>query len=247
MTIDPAPSARLSARAALSALGSGVIEAVRILFFVSPFLLSLPQLARADSNLSTSTTLEYVETLDTPAPGAGWGRATALARFGPFSVVSPNVAELNGVIDQTTPDQVRRMLASFPSLGLIRMVECPGTEDDEANLEVGRLIHRAGISTFVPADGSVRSGGVDLFLAGVHHAAERGAEFGVHSWEDLNGREARDVPASDPAHQVYLHYYEDVGMSAEEARAFYAFSNRAAFEDIHYMTGTELAEFHFFN
>ena len=232
---------------AFDVMVTGLIEAVRILFFISPFLLSLPQVARAGSESSIVEAIEYEDvssdddfTSPTPNPAA-------IAQFGPFSVVSPNIAELNGVIDQSTPELARRMLALYPGISLIRMIDCPGTENDDANLEVARMIRRAGISTMVPRGGSVRSGGVELFLAGVRRTAEPGAEFGVHSWQDEDGRQARDVPEGDPAHATYLLYYQEVGLSPEQARAFYTFTNRASFDRIHYMTQPELALYHIIN
>jgi hypothetical protein len=82
------------------------------------------------------------------------------------------------------------------------MIECPGTEDDRANLRLGRMIHARGISTHVPAGGSVRSGGVELFLAGVSHRADPEAEFAVHSWADEDGLEAKDYPANAPENRA---------------------------------------------
>ena len=135
------------------------------------------------------------------------------------------------------------MRAAYPQIGLIRMVECAGTENDEANLELARMIRRAGISTHVPANGSVRSGGVELFLAGLHRTYDHGAEFGVHSWEDEEGHQARDLPASDPVNASYLNYYREVGLPAPTAQAFYAFTNATPFQSIHYMTEAELERF----
>ena len=247
MNVRPVLSGLVPLKRAIALLGSGTIEAIRIAFFLSPFLLSLPQLARAEIGVSTTEIVEYEAWVDADDTGIAAPNPAALAQFGPFSVVSGSVAELNGVIDEATPEQVRWMLARFPGIGLIRMIDCPGTENDDANLEVARMIRAAGISTLVPQGGSVRSGGVELFLAGVHRAAEPGAEFGVHSWRDEDGREARDVPVSDPAHQAYLRYYREVGLSDEQARAFYAFTNRVSFDDIHYMTRPELAQYSIIN
>lgn len=247
MTRSPDRISESRAKRALDRSLSGLIEGIRILFFISPFLLSLPQIAKAETATTAFETAEYEDVIRDDALAPSASNPSAIARFGPFSVMSGSVAELNGVIDQSTPDQVYRMLAAYPGIGLIRIVDCPGTENDDANLEVARMIHRAGISTFVPRGGSVRSGGVELFLAGVHRSAAPGAEFGVHSWEDEDGRQARDVPAGDPAHLAYLSYYQDVGLSPEQASAFYAFTNQAAFDSIHYMTQRELALYHITN
>ena len=247
MTSSPVRRSESRVKRAFECSLSGLVEATRLLFFISPFLLSLPQLARAETASTVFESAVYEDVLSDEAALPSAPNPAAIARFGPFSVMAGGVAELNGVIDQTTPDQVHRMLGAYPGISLIRIVDCPGTENDDANLEVARMIRRAGISTFVPNGGSVRSGGVELFLAGVHRTAEPGAEFGVHSWEDEDGRQARDVPAGDPAHLAYLRYYQDVGLSPEQASAFYAFTNQASFDSIHYMTQRELALYHITN
>jgi hypothetical protein len=172
----------------------------------------------------------------------------ALAVYGPFRVISPLVVELRGVSDSTTPGQFRRMMKAHPGLTTLEMVECPGSEDDDANLALARMIRRAGLNTHVPKDGSIRSGGVELFLAGVKRTSEPGAQFGVHSWIDSDGREANEYAASDPVHQHYVGYYEEMGFKPDTARAFYAFTNAAApARGVHYMTGGELAAYHLTN
>ena len=89
-----------------------------------------------------------------------------VASFGPFRVLDPNRAALVGVTDEATPAQFQAMLRAYPGISVIEMIECPGTYDDRANLQLGRMIHARGIGTHVPAGGSVRSGAVELFLAG---------------------------------------------------------------------------------
>ena len=139
------------------------------------------------------------------------------------------------------------MIKAYPAIKRISMIDCPGTENDDANLEVARMIRRAGMSTHVPADGSVRSGGVELFLAGLKRTYEKGAQFGVHSWIDEEGIEASDVAPDDPINAAYIRYYQEVGLPLPTARAFYAFTNQTAFNDIHYMSEQELARFQIAN
>jgi hypothetical protein len=96
----------------------------------------------------------------------------------------------------------------------------------------------------VPATGSIRSGGVELFLAGVRRRADKGAEIGVHSWSDSDGLQATDYPAGDPVHRPYLSFYADMGMKPDMARAFYDFTNKAApFDGLHVMTAAEIAAY----
>ena len=148
-----------------------------------------------------------------------------IAVYGPFRVLDAGHAALVDVTDERSPAAFTAMLAAYPGLTTLELVECPGTDDDRANLRLGRMIRAVGLATHVPDGGSVRSGAVELFLAGIHHTAERGAEFAVHSWADDRGREPRDYPATAPENRVYLDYYRDMGMSGIEARAFYAMTN----------------------
>lgn len=168
---------------------------------------------------------------------------TPLASFGPFHMVAPDRAELIGSIESETPAQFRALLRAFPGLAQIDMVECPGTGDDEANLALARMVRKAGIATYVPDGGSVRSGGVELFLAGAKRSAAPTAEFAVHSWMDEDGLEADDYAANDPAHREYLNFYREMGMGDGEARAFYAMTNSAPHDDAHYLTSRDIARY----
>ena len=59
---------------------------------------------------------------------------------------------------------------------------------------------------------------------------------GVHSWADGSGTEGGDLPRDDPAHDLLLDYYEDIGID----EGFYWFTLQAAASDgIHNMTEEE--------
>jgi hypothetical protein len=117
------------------------------------------------------------------------------------------------------------MICAFPRLRVLKMMNCPGTRDDVANLRLGRMIHAQGMATSVPASGSVRSGAVELFIAGVRRTVSSTAEFAVHSWIDEKGREAQVFAENDPVNRTYIAYYRDMGLSDEQANAFYALTN----------------------
>ncbi len=148
-----------------------------------------------------------------------------LGQYGPFVVTSPTRAAMVGHTDSSTPRLFDAMMRDFPQLEVLEMVEAPGTDNDIANLAVGRRIRAAGLATYVPRGGSVRSGAVELFLAGVERQIDDGAEFAVHSWLDNHGREADDFAADDPAHRLYLDYYVEMGMTQKRASDFYAMTN----------------------
>jgi hypothetical protein len=162
------------------------------------------------------------------------------AAFGPFRVLDPTRAALVDETDAASPAQFAAMLRAFPQIATLELIEVPGTEDDRANLKLGRMIRAKGIATHVPDGGSVRSGRVELFLAGVRHTAAPGAEFAVHSWADEDGREARDYPADSPENRAYLTYYREMGMDEAQARAFYAMTNAVPFAQARWMTAADM-------
>ncbi len=205
-------------------------------FFVGAFLLVAFLLipGHPANSASSYVVTETVETLEyeifEPAPRAK-SVAGIFGQFGPFRVIAQDTAEMTGTVDSYTPSVFRQMLSQYPGIKRIEMRDCDGSVDEAANLTLARMIRRAGISTHVPANGSVRSGAVELFLAGVRRTAHPEAEFVVHSWMDEDGREANDYPAHDPVHAEYLDYYREMGVSAPTAKAFYALTNSVPFSD----------------
>ena len=171
------------------------------------------------------------------------GDLRAIAAYGPFRVLDAGRAALVDVTDTATPRAFAQMLIAFPALRTIEMVECPGTSDDIANLRLGRMIRRAGLDTHVPDGGSVRSGAVELFLAGKHHRAENGAQFAVHSWQDSDGFEPSDVADNDPANLAYLAYYREMGLTDPQARAFYAMTNTVPHDQALWLSVSEFSRY----
>jgi hypothetical protein len=166
--------------------------------------------------------------------------AHGLADYGPFRVLSEFRAALIGVTDDQSPRAFAAMLRDHPHIVLLDMISCPGTEDDLANLQVGLMIHAHGIATHVPDGGSVRSGAVDLFVAGVRRLADPGAAFAVHAWKDTAGLQPRDYPADAPKNREYIDYYKAVGMTSQEAEAFYAMTNSVPFDNVRWLKAAEL-------
>lgn len=176
----------------------------------------------------------FVTAAPAPAPHG-------IARFGPFRVIDAAHAALVDVTDERSPAAFAAMLRAYPALAELDMIECPGTLDDVANLRLGRMIRAHGMVTRVPDGGSVRSGAVELFLAGTRRIAERRAEFAVHAWEDSDGHQPGDFSPDAPANRAYLDYYREMGMSALEARAFYDMTNKVPNSGAHWMNSGEMA------
>lgn len=166
-----------------------------------------------------------------------------LGQFGPFEVISPYLVHMSGTVDSDTPGQFAAMLRQYPEIREIEMIDCSGSIDEDANLRLARQIRQAGINTHVPAHGSVRSGAVELFLSGIRHTADPGAEFVVHSWIDEDGLEARNYPANDPVHAEYLDYYAEMGVPQDKARAFYDLTNSVPFAEQLKLTSSDLARY----
>jgi ATP-dependent protease ClpP protease subunit len=190
---------------------------------------------------SVSVEASVYEWVEEAAPGAAVSPSTS--SFGPFQVVAPDRVELNGSIESDTPAQFRALLRAYPAIRQIDMIDCPGTGDDEANLALARMVRQAGIATYVPDGGSVRSGGVELFLAGAKRSAGPEAEFAVHSWLDEEGLEADDYSDSDPVNREYVDYYREMGMSADKAKAFYALTNSVSHDDALYLKPRDIATY----
>lgn len=209
------------------------------------FLLPAGQAQASDSGYTVTETIESFEyeITEPEHQQADWTHDPAAASYGPFRVISFDTAEMSGTVDSSSPALFQRMLRDYPAIKRIEMIDCSGSVDEEANLNLARQIRRAGISTHVPSRGSVRSGAVELFLAGIRHTADKGAEFVVHSWVDEDGLEAKDYPPTDPVHAEYLDYYTEMGMPAEKAQAFYALTNSVPFSEQLTLSQTDLARF----
>ncbi len=177
-----------------------------------------------------------------PAPAPMPTIPSGIARYGPFRVLDASHVALVDATGPRAPAQFAAMMRAFPGITTIEMIECPGTEDDRANLQLGRMIHDRGIVTHVPAGGSVRSGGVELFLAGSLRIADEGSEFAVHSWADDQGKEAKDYPASAPENRAYIDYYRAMGLEDAQARAFYDMTNSVPNADARWLTRQEMAQ-----
>lgn len=185
--------------------------------------------------------MSVMMSLPEPAPVPAAPIPAGVAAYGPFRVLDAHRAALVDVTDGRTPTQFAAMLKAYPGIGLIEMIECPGTEDDLANMRLGRMIRAQGIVTYVPRGGSVRSGAVELFLAGARRYADPGSEFAVHSWLDDTGLEPGDYAASAPENRRYVEYYRQMGMSPVQATAFYAMTNSVPFESARWFGANEMA------
>ncbi len=199
----------------------------------------------ANGSYTITETTEYFEyEIVEPAHAeTDWSYTPAQDSYGPFRVISADTVEMSGTVDSYSPALFAKMLQQYPGIKRIEMIDCNGSIDEEANLNLARQIRRAGISTHVPSRGSVRSGAVELFLAGVRKTADQGAEFVVHSWMDEDGREANDYPSSDPVHAEYLNYYAEMGIPADKALAFYTLTNSVPFSEQLKLSRTDLARF----
>lgn len=166
-----------------------------------------------------------------------------MASFGPFEVLDATRAALVAETDSYSPADFQKMLRAYPGIRVLEMPDCPGTVDDFANLRLGRMIRAQGIATHVPTHGSVRSGAVELFLAGASRSAAADAEFMVHSWVDEDGHEPDDFAANAPVNRAYLDYYREMGLAADKAAAFYALTNSVPNEDVLTLGTADLARF----
>jgi len=99
--------------------------------------------------------------------------------------VNGTFAVAYGVIGSSTPTVVQNLINNNPNVTTIVMYACPGSEDDESNLQASMLIYNTGYKMYLPLNGWIASGAVDMFLAGSTRVVEVTPDaVGVHSWSD---------------------------------------------------------------
>jgi len=164
--------------------------------------------------------------------------------YGIFSRQNTETGIIDGIIDSNTPKHWENFIAANPTITTLIMKDCPGSDDDAANLEAARMIRQQGVTIHLPADAVIASGAVDLFLAGTTRTREAGSKIGVHSWADGKNNEATDFPVGDEEHQPYIDYYVEMVFLQKNAEAFYYFTiNAAKAADIHWMTDGEIMQY----
>jgi len=127
-----------------------------------------------------------------------------------FFTVKGNYAVGAGVIYDNFYDRIIALNKSHPQVHTLILFDVPGSANDEINVKGSKLVYDLELSTCLPSDGHVSSGGTDLFVAGYNQYATPGAEIGIHSWEGDEGVVGTDVPRDDPGHDLYLDFYDYV-------------------------------------
>lgn len=164
---------------------------------------------------------------------------------GIFKVLAgDSIMEMNGDIVTKTLVHFNDITAAFPNVKRINMIECPGSDDDDTNVQIGKKVYQKGMHTHINDNGYVASGAVDFFLAGTKRTQGTNTNIGVHSWADGNGTEGKDLPMNHPDHDLFLNYYTAIGMNSADASGFYFFTlNAAPSSSIHWMTATEITQY----
>lgn len=158
--------------------------------------------------------------------------------------VRGEVAVMSGTIGADFVHRVCDLFAEYPAVAAIEILDVPGSSTPgNETLEGGLAIRAQDLDTYLPGDGQVESGGVDVFLAGRERTVADGGCLGVHSTEvDLGDGPvaAADLPRDDPEHEPFLEYFEAIGTPTD----FYWFTLEAAPpEGIHYLTPEEMVRY----
>lgn len=144
-----------------------------------------------------------------------------------------------GYITSSTPTVVQNLIDNNPNVTTIVLLNSGGSEDDQANLTASQLIHNAGYKMYIPSNGSIASGAVDMFIAGTIRVADVGSQVGVHSWSD-GTNDATNFPIGHNYHLPYINYYISMGYTQQASEDFYYFTiNAAPASSIYWMTEAE--------
>lgn len=159
-------------------------------------------------------------------------------------------AVLSGTLGPKAYLQVQS-LREHPEVKVLVLQDLQESNIEPLNMYTGRLIHSLELTTFVPYNSVIFSGGVDLFVAGKKCIVERGGKIGIHAswvdggyllWEENEVVSTADYPEDHPEHMFQLGYLAEV-LGEEVGYDFYFRSIYATPpDDIHYMTEDEMLE-----
>ena len=155
--------------------------------------------------------------------------------------VEDNKLHMPGLINSYTQEQLKDIFGEHPEIDTIVLGQMPGSIDDGANLEEAAWVAARGVNTYLPREGSIASGAPNFFLVGKSRVVEEGAVVGVHSWADWRGITEQYLPRDDPAHELYIGFYESIGWTRAQAEDFYFFTiEKAPAEYMYVMTPQEM-------
>ena len=155
-----------------------------------------------------------------------------------------NTLVMAGYVDPVTLDTLDAALMANPGVHSLVLHAIPGSVDDDYFLrELSVYVRGNGLTTIVPANGVVASGGTDLAIMGKYRIIQPGACIGVHSWA-VSGAfrtvSGADLSREDPDHALYLDFYRRMGIP----EAFYWFTLEVAGpDDVHWMSEAEINRF----
>lgn len=177
--------------------------------------------------------------------GLSFKQSNKSKKYGVFRVENDSTIIMNGVINGRTDKHFDLLISDHPGIKWIVLENCPGSMNDEVNLNVSKKIYNHGINTALKKTSEIASGAVDMFLAGNKRTLEKGAKVGVHSWRGLF-KSATDFPEEHENHKLYIDYYQYIGMDNELSHSFYFFTiHSAPAKSIHWMTQEELMNYQF--
>lgn len=92
---------------------------------------------------------------------------TPIRNFGIFRVMEDHrTIEMDGTINSRSFNNFNKLVAKYPEVTTIEIINCDGSADDETNLKLSREVHAMQLDIHLRKDGLIASGGVDFFLAG---------------------------------------------------------------------------------
>ena len=154
---------------------------------------------------------------------------------------------ISGGLGTRAYNQIFDLIQNNPEVKTIVEQKVSGSIHDDINMQTGRLIRNAKLSTHLESTSDIASGGVDLFCSGFNRTMKTGAKLGVHSWsgEDDNGEkvEAGELPVDSPLHTNQINYFTEM-LGDEIGKDFYFYTiNIASADNIHYMSEDDISDY----
>jgi len=134
---------------------------------------------------------------------------------------------LRGGLGARAYNQIFDLIRQHPEVKILVEGKISGSIHDAVNMQTGRLIRKAGLTTHIGKDSTIASGGVDMFCSGLKRTMEDGAKVGVHSWSDEEGTEAGNLPEDSPLHKDQIDYFTEM-LGSPVGKEFYFYTIHAA-------------------
>lgn len=169
--------------------------------------------------------------------------------FGAFEASeNSNNIVLEGIITESTADNLSNLLSEYPNTQTILMSDVDGATNAEAAFAAARVVRNNEINVHILDNSTIVREAIDFMLGGTIRTKGEDTRLGVGAWINEQGMQATDFPFGDEAHLPWINFYQEMGFQFQQATDFYNFSIFAAdSEDVFFLNNDQINTFGLLN